>query len=85
MAALLGLACPSASAANRIIDGLAIVQADGSLRVAGETVYLWGVYLPRLHSSAQIAEVIRAAFGGTLLDRRAAEIDRLRARREVMA
>ena len=48
VAALLGSACPSASAAGRVIDGLAIVQADGALRVAGETVYLWGVYLPRL-------------------------------------
>jgi Kef-type K+ transport system membrane component KefB len=43
------------------------------------------VYLPRMHSSEQIAEVIRAAFSGTLPARRAAEIERLRARREVMA
>ena len=43
------------------------------------------VYLPRMHASAQIAEVIRAAFAGGLGERRAAEIERLRARREVMA
>jgi hypothetical protein len=46
--ALLGGASLGSAAANRILDGLAIVQADGSLRVAGETVFLWGVYLPRL-------------------------------------
>ena len=33
---------------TRVLDGLAIVQADGSLRVSGETVFLYGVYLPRL-------------------------------------
>ena len=43
------------------------------------------VYLPRMHSSEQIAELIRAAYAGTLRDRRAAEIDRLRSRHEVMA
>jgi Kef-type K+ transport system membrane component KefB len=43
------------------------------------------VYLPRMHSSEQIAEVIRAAFAGTLRDRREAEIARLRSRHEVMA
>jgi hypothetical protein len=43
------------------------------------------VYLPRMHSSEQIAEVIRAAFAGTLSGRRDVEIDRLRSRREVMA
>ena len=43
------LALPGgASAGARVLDGLAIVQADGSLRVDGETVYLYGVYLPRL-------------------------------------
>jgi hypothetical protein len=35
-------------AGPRILDGLAIVQADGSLRVDGETVYLYGVFLPQL-------------------------------------
>jgi endonuclease YncB( thermonuclease family) len=34
-------------AATRVVDGLAIVQDDGSLRVAGETVYLYGVYIPQ--------------------------------------
>jgi Kef-type K+ transport system membrane component KefB len=43
------------------------------------------VYLPRLHSAEQIAQVIRAAFEGSLGESRAAEIDRLKARREVMA
>jgi hypothetical protein len=43
------------------------------------------VYLPRMHSSEQIAEVIRAAFAGTLRDRREADIARLRSRHEVMA
>jgi voltage-gated potassium channel Kch len=43
------------------------------------------VYLPRLHSAEQIAQVIRAAFDGTLGDGRVAEIDRLKSRREVIA
>jgi DNA-binding NarL/FixJ family response regulator len=43
------------------------------------------VYLPRLHSAEQIAQAIRAAFQGRLGEGRAAEIARLRARREVMA
>jgi DNA-binding NarL/FixJ family response regulator len=43
------------------------------------------VYLPRLHSAEQIAEVIRAAFAGRLPEGRAAEIHRLRSRKEVMA
>jgi hypothetical protein len=38
-----------------------------------------------MHSSEQIAEVIRAAFAGTLRDRREADIARLRSRHEVMA
>ena len=38
---------PPAAAAARVLDGLAIVQANGSLRVQGETVYLYGVYLPQ--------------------------------------
>jgi endonuclease YncB( thermonuclease family) len=46
--ALSVLAPALAHSAARVLDGLAIVQADGSLRVSGETVYLYGVYLPRL-------------------------------------
>jgi endonuclease YncB( thermonuclease family) len=42
-----------AAGAPRILDGLAIVQNDGSLRVAGETVYLYGVYLPRLERTCR--------------------------------
>ena len=38
----------AATAGARVLDGLAIVQADGSLRVAGETVYLYGIYLPQI-------------------------------------
>jgi Kef-type K+ transport system membrane component KefB len=52
------------------------------------TLYAEGadfVYLPRLHSAEQIAQVIRAAFDGSLGEGRATEIDRLRLRREVMA
>ena len=40
-------AMPSAASAVRVLDGLAIVQDDGSLRVGGETVYLYGVYIPQ--------------------------------------
>jgi hypothetical protein len=47
-AALLAVTTASGAKAARVVDGLAIVQQDGSLRVAGENVYLWGVYLPRL-------------------------------------
>jgi voltage-gated potassium channel Kch len=43
------------------------------------------VYLPRLHSAEQIAEVIKGAFAGRLRETRPAEIERLRARKEVMA
>jgi voltage-gated potassium channel Kch len=43
------------------------------------------VYLPRLHSAEQIAQVIRAALEGSLGESRAVEIDRLKSRREVMA
>ena len=46
--ALFALAAPSAAMAARVVDGLAMVQTDGSLRVGGENVYLWGIYLPRL-------------------------------------
>ena len=48
LALLLGALVPAEGWAARVLDGLALVQADGSLRVAGETVYLYGVYLPRL-------------------------------------
>ena len=40
------LASGPAAAGARIVDGLATVQDDGSLRVGGETVRLYGVYLP---------------------------------------
>jgi endonuclease YncB( thermonuclease family) len=40
--------CGEVAAGVRVLDGLAIVQKDGSLRVDGETVYLYGVYLPQL-------------------------------------
>lgn len=43
----------AAVGAPRVLDGLAIVQNDGSLRVAGETVYLYGVYLPRLERTCR--------------------------------
>jgi Kef-type K+ transport system membrane component KefB len=43
------------------------------------------VYLPRLHSSERIAELIRDAFAGRLREGRVAEIERLRSRKEVMA
>lgn len=46
--ALLGLVGAPGASAARVIDGLAVVQADGSLSIAGERVFLWGVYLPRL-------------------------------------
>ena len=48
LALVLGVLAPGEGRAARVLDGLAIVQADGSLRVAGETVYLYGIYLPRL-------------------------------------
>jgi hypothetical protein len=51
--ALAMLAPAQAIAATRVLDGLAIVQADGSLRVDGETVYLYGVYLPRLERTCR--------------------------------
>lgn len=35
---------PSASA--REIRGLAMVRDDGSLRIAGRTIYLYGIYIP---------------------------------------
>jgi endonuclease YncB( thermonuclease family) len=41
------LSAAASPAAARVLDGLAIVQANGSLRVQGETVYLYGVYLPQ--------------------------------------
>jgi endonuclease YncB( thermonuclease family) len=44
---------PAADAATRVLDGIAIVQADGSLRVDGETVYLYGIYLPRLERTCR--------------------------------
>src|SRR5262245_53879196 len=47
-AALLLVAAPAGARAARVLDGLAIVQYDGSLRIAGENVYLWGTYLPLL-------------------------------------
>jgi endonuclease YncB( thermonuclease family) len=41
------LATPgNAHADRRVVDGLAIVQADGSLRIGGETVRLFGAYFP---------------------------------------
>ena len=49
LALVLALLVPGrVDADTRVLDGLAIVQADGSLRVSGETVFLYGVYLPRL-------------------------------------
>ncbi len=33
-------------AANAVITSYAIVQEDGSLRVRGKTIYLFGVYIP---------------------------------------
>jgi endonuclease YncB( thermonuclease family) len=48
VALALTLAVPgSLVAAARVLDGLALVQDDGSLRVGGETVYLYGVYIPQ--------------------------------------
>ena len=48
VAVLVGAVAVPAALAGRVIDGLAVVQADGSLSVGGERVFLWGVYLPRL-------------------------------------
>ena len=48
LATLVVAIAASATAAPRVVDGLAIVQDDGALRVGGETVYLYGVYLPQL-------------------------------------
>lgn len=45
---LVGIGAVPAALAGRVIDGLAVVQADGSLSVGGERVFLWGVYLPHL-------------------------------------
>jgi endonuclease YncB( thermonuclease family) len=39
------LALP-ASVAAREIRGLAMVQDDGSLRISGRTIYLYGIYIP---------------------------------------
>jgi endonuclease YncB( thermonuclease family) len=39
------LALP-ASAAAREIRGLALVRDDGSLRIAGRTIHLYGIYIP---------------------------------------
>ena len=50
---LVALGGQPARADARVLDGIAIVQADGSLRVAGETVYLYGVYLPRLQRTCR--------------------------------
>ena len=48
LALALALVVPGSLAAGaRVLDGLAIVQDDGSLRVDGETVYLYGVYIPQ--------------------------------------
>ena len=48
MALALALMMPGSVAAGaRVLDGLALVQDDGSLRVGGETVYLYGVYIPQ--------------------------------------
>jgi endonuclease YncB( thermonuclease family) len=48
-AALVGVllvAAPPGGRAAEVVDGLATVQGDGSLRVGGQTVRLRGVYLP---------------------------------------
>lgn len=48
LALLLGLAVPCGVLAGvRVLDGLAIVQQDGTLRIDGETVHLYGIYLPQ--------------------------------------
>lgn len=47
LAMLASVGAPRVShAAAQVLDGLAIVQADGSLRLGGETVWLHGVEIP---------------------------------------
>jgi hypothetical protein len=46
-AVIVALAAGHATAVHaRVLDGLAIVQDDGSLHVGGEKVWLFGAYLP---------------------------------------
>ena len=57
LALALVLVMPGSLAAGaRVLDGLAIVQHDGSLRVDGETVYLYGVYLPQFERTCTTIE-----------------------------
>ena len=53
VALCLAVAAPAALAAGRVVDGLAIVQADGSLRLGGETVWLYGTYIPDIEPTCQ--------------------------------
>jgi Kef-type K+ transport system membrane component KefB len=73
--------------ARRLAPDALFIGASDTIASALE-LYAEGadfVYLARLHSAEQIAQVIRAAFDGSLGESRAAEIDRLKSRREVMA
>jgi hypothetical protein len=43
--------------AAEVVDGLATVQSDGSLRVGGQTVRLFGADLPDIHSTCRSVTV----------------------------
>jgi endonuclease YncB( thermonuclease family) len=43
---LIALACPLLAVANEEFSSYAFVQDDGSMRISGELVRLWGIYIP---------------------------------------
>jgi endonuclease YncB( thermonuclease family) len=56
VAGTLLLGSASVGAAGRpVVDGLATVQPDGSLRVGGETVRLFGTYIPDIEPTCRFA------------------------------
>ena len=57
-------AAPALAADRPVLDGLAQVQTDASLRIAGRTVRLYGVYIPDVDGST-CSFVIRPARCGS--------------------
>jgi len=52
---LAAVLCGAAGAAAQT-SGLAIVQNDGSLRIKGRTVHLWGIHVPATYDDCRTSE-----------------------------